>query len=183
GWLLYMKGDGVLYAQRFDASAPGAARQAVPILTGVYVQDARAFIAVGRDGTLLYQPAASAVSHLAWVSRAGVESDVDSTLARPFVGVSLAPGGTMIAVALEEGASKMAIWLYDLVRRTFTRLTRADEMSYRPQWTPDAKRVLFASDHGSAVGRRSLFSVPIDGSDSLRLLVSRARHAQEISWP
>jgi serine/threonine-protein kinase len=183
GWLLYMKADGVLYAQRFDAPAPGVGRQAVPILTGVSVQDARAFIAVGRDGTLIYQPAASAVSHLAWVSRAGVEADVDSALARPFIGVALAPGGAMLAVALEEGASKAAIWLYDLARRTFTRLTPAGEMAYRPQWAPDGKRVLFASDHGSPEGRRSLFSVPIDGSDSLRLLVSRARHAQEISWP
>jgi Tol biopolymer transport system component len=183
GWLLYVKADGSLNAQRLDPSARRAVGAPVPVLTGVYVQDARAFVAVGRDGTLLYQPAASAVSQLAWVSRAGVETIVDSSLTRPFLGTAIAPSGERIAVALEEGNSKSALWLYDLARRTFTRLTREGELAFRPQWSPDGKRVLFASEHGSTDGKRSLFSMPIDGSDSMRLLVSRARHAQEISWP
>jgi hypothetical protein len=183
GWLLYAKADGSIQAQRFDASARRVSGTPVPVLTGVYVRDARAFAAVGRDGTLFYRPATSAVSQLVWVSRGGVETLVDSSLARPFIGLALAPQGGHIAVAVEESNSKPAIWLYDLGRRTFARLTKEGELAYRPQWTPDGKRVLFASEHGSANGTRSLYSVPIDGSDTLHLLVSSARHAQEISWP
>ena len=183
GWLLFAKVDGSIQAQRFDVSTRRVSGPAVPVLTGVYNQNAHVDAAVGRDGTLFYQPATSAVSRLTWVSRSGVESAVDSTLARPFVGVSLSPDGREIAATMAEGSALSAIWLYDLGRHTFTRLTPEGDYSFRPQWTPDGKSVLFSSDHGSATAKRSLFSVPIDGSDSLHLVLARARHVQEVSWP
>jgi hypothetical protein len=182
GWLLYATADGSIQAQPFDRHRLNGT--AIPVLTGVYAADGNVAAAVGRDGTLFYQPATSALSLLTWVSRSGVESIVDSTLARPFVGAALSPDGAGIAAAVGDASgTASAIWLYDLGRRTFSRLTPAKDYSFRPAWMPDGRHVLFSSDHGNAGGLRSLFSVPIDGSDTLSLILLRTRHVQEVSWP
>ncbi|MGH7690159.1 MAG: hypothetical protein ACREN3_11190, partial [Gemmatimonadaceae bacterium] len=182
GWLLFATADGSIQAQRFDGHHMSGT--AVPVLTGVYSADGGTTAAVGRDGTLFYQPATSAVSLLTWVSRSGVETIVDSTIARPFIGVALSPSGDQIAAAVGDASGTTStIWLYDLKHRTFTRLTPAGDYSFRPAWMPDGRHLLFSSDHGSKSGLRSLFSIPIDGSDTARLVLARVRHVQEVSWP
>ncbi len=182
GWLLYATADGSVQAQPFDGHRVSGT--SVPVLTGVYTADGGMAAAVGRDGTLFYQPATSAVSLLTWVSREGVETIVDSTLARPYLGVALSPSGEQIAAAVgDPSGTTSTIWVYDLRRRTFSRLTSTGDYSFRPAWTPDGRRLFFSSDHGSSSGLRQLFSVPVDGSDTLRLVLARARHVQEVSWP
>ena len=121
------------------------------------------------------------MSRLSWVSRAGIESDVDSTLTRAFGALALSPTGDRIAVSIVESANNEAIWLDDLTRRTLARLTPSGERSFRPTWTPDGSRVLFVGDHGG-VGQRRIFSLAPDGNESLRVVVSRTRLVQEISW-
>jgi serine/threonine-protein kinase len=182
GWLLYATADGAIQAQRFDGHRVSGT--AVPVLTGVYTADGNMAAAVGRDGTLFYQPATSALSLLAWVSRTGVESIVDSTLARPYIGVALSPDAEQIATAVSDASGTVStIWLYDLRRHTFSRITPAGGYSYRPTWLPDGRHLLLSSDHGSSSRLRRLFSTSTDGSETLRLVLSRARHAQEVSWP
>ncbi|MDE3151187.1 MAG: PD40 domain-containing protein, partial [Gemmatimonadota bacterium] len=182
GWLLYATADGSIQAQRFDGHRVSGT--SVPVLTGVYTADGNMAAAVGRDGTLFYQPATSALAHLTWVSRAGVETVVDSTLARPFIGMALSPGGGQIAATIADGSGTLStIWLYDLARHTLSQLTPTGDYSFRPAWMPDGRRLLFSSGHGSQSGLRRLFSVPVDGSDTLHLVLARARHVQEVSWP
>jgi eukaryotic-like serine/threonine-protein kinase len=182
GWLLYGTADGSIQAQRFDGHRVSGAP--VPVQTGVYTADGAMAAAVGHDGTLFYQPATSALAQLTWVSRAGVETFVDSTLARAYTGVALSPDGTHIAAAVADASdSRSTIWLYDLERRTFSPLTPTGDYSFRPAWMPDGRHLLFSSNHGSEIGLRRLFSIPIDGSDTLRLVLERARHVQEVSWP
>ena len=182
GWLLYATADGSIQARPFDGHRVSGS--SVPVVTGVYTADGGMAAAVGRDGTLFYQPATSAVSLLTWVSRTGAETVVDSSLARPFVGVALSPAGDRIAAAVADASGATAtIWLYDLNRRTFARLTPTGDYSFRPAWMPDGRHLLFASEHGSRTGLRRLFTVPVDGSDTLRLLLARPRHVQEVSWP
>jgi serine/threonine-protein kinase len=182
GWLLYASADGSIQAQRFDGHAVRGTP--TPVVTGVYIGDGNMAAAIGRDGTLFYQPATSTVSMLTWVSRQGVETVVDSAIARPYIGVAVSPDGSKIAAAVGDQTGTLStIWLYDIARRTFTRLTSPDDYSFRPAWMSDGRHVLFSSDHGSANAVRRLFSVPIDGSDTLRLLLARARHVQEVSWP
>ncbi|HEU4990527.1 MAG TPA: protein kinase, partial [Gemmatimonadaceae bacterium] len=182
GWLLYATADGTIQAQRFDGHRVSGT--SVPVLTGVYTADGDMAAAVGRDGTLFYQPATSALARLTWVSRAGGEIVVDSTLARPFTGMALSPGGDQIAATVADASGTLStIWLYDIKRRTFSRLTPDGDYSFRPAWMPDGRHLLFSSDHGSKTALRRLFVVPTDGSDTLHLLLARARHVQEVSWP
>jgi eukaryotic-like serine/threonine-protein kinase len=182
GWLLFAKLDGSVVAQRLDVAKQQLVGAAVPLLSGVYQADATPFLAMGRDGSLVHQSATSTASRLVWVSRAGIETEVDSTLTREFGGLAVAPAGDRIAVSIGESANSEAIWLYDLARRTLTRLTPSRERSFRPTWTPDGARVLFVGDRGG-VGQRRIFSMAPDGTDSLREVVSRTRLVQEISWP
>jgi len=117
------------------------------------------------------------------VSRSGVETDVDTSLARSFIGLALSPGGDRLAVAIDDANSKSSVWTYDLARRTLARISQAGELAYRPQWAPDGRHVVFSGDRGDTAAVRSLWSIGLDGSDSLRLLVASKRHAQEVSWP
>jgi eukaryotic-like serine/threonine-protein kinase len=182
GWLLYGTADGSIQAQRFDGHRVSGA--AVPVQTGVYTADGTMAAAVGGDGTLFYQPATSALAQLTWVSRAGVETIVDSTIARPYIGMALSPDGDEIAAAVADASGTLStIWLYDLKRRTFAPIGPAGDYSFRPAWMPDGRRLLFSSDHGSKTGLRRLFSIPVDGSDTLHLVLARVRHVQEVSWP
>jgi serine/threonine-protein kinase len=182
GWLLFASADGSVQAQRFDGHHVRGT--AVPVVTGVYTADGKMAAAVGRDGTLFYQPATSALAQLTWVSRSGVETIVDSAIARPYVGIALSPDGGQIATSVADASGALSrIWLYDIKRRTFLPLSPNGNYSFRPAWMPDGRHLLFSSDHGSKSALRRLFTVPTDGSDTLQLLLARARHVQEVSWP
>ncbi|HTK51428.1 MAG TPA: protein kinase [Gemmatimonadaceae bacterium] len=182
GWLVYSKTDGSVVAQHFNRSARTVSGAAVPLLSGVAVKDGRPNVAVGPDGTLIYQPATSTLSQLVAVSRLGVEAPIDSTMTRAFAGVAVSPDGGRLAVTIESNDDRSAIWVYDLARHTLVRLTADGELAFRPEWAPDGSRVLFSSDHGSRNGQRSLFAMHADGSDSMHLIIASPRHAQEISW-
>ena len=183
GWLVYSKADGSVVAQRFDRSSRTISGAPVPLLSGVMVKDGRPNVAVGPDGSLIYQAASSALSQLVAVSPLGVETAIDSTMTRAFVGVAVSQDGGRLAATIESNDGRSAIWVYDLARHTLVRLTPDGDLAFRPEWTPDGSRVLFSSDHGSKNGQRSLFAMRPDGSDSMQLVVASPRHAQEISWP
>ena len=183
GWLVFSKADGSVVAQRLDRPSRTVSGAAVPLLSGVMVKDGRPNVAMGPDGTLVYQAATSALSQLVSVSPLGVETGIDSTMTRAFVGVAVSPDGGRLAATIESNDGRSAIWLYDLARRTLVRLTPDADLAFRPEWTPDGTHILFSSDHGSKIGQRSLFSIRPDGSDSMHLVVASPRHAQEISWP
>ena len=55
-----------------------------------------------------------------------------------------APDGRRLAVAFLE-SGKTDVWIYDLNRDTMTRLTSAPGDNFAPVWTPDGKRIAFAS--------------------------------------
>jgi len=180
GWLLYAKADGTVVAQRLDVAKRALMGAAVPVLSGVYLIDGVPFVFMAPNGTLVYQTGAS--GRLNWVSRAGVESEVDSTLTRKFRSLALSPANDRIAVSIEESPTSESMWLYDVTRSTLARLTPRNAQSRRPQWTPDGARLLFVSDHGTP-GKRRIVSMSPDGKDTMRTVVSRARMVQEISWP
>jgi Tol biopolymer transport system component len=64
------------------------------------------------------------------------------------------------------GASGSDIWIYDIARNTFTRLT-TDGTSVRPEWTPDGRSVIFISARDSTP---SIQQQPADGSGPAELL-------------
>jgi Tol biopolymer transport system component len=98
--------------------------------------------------------------------------------ARAYVFPRLSPDGRQVAVDVAEQDTQ--IWLYDLSRETLTRLTFEGNANGNPTWTPDGKRIAFASNREARP--LNLFWQLADGSGGLeRLTTSEFIHGP-ISW-
>ncbi len=103
--------------------------------------------AVSRQGTLFYVPggmdALLTPKSLVWVDRTGHEEPINLPL-RGYGPPRISPDGTRLALEIiDQGGS--AIWIWDLGRETMKRLTFAPGINGSPQWTPDARRIVFSS--------------------------------------
>ncbi len=85
---------------------------------------------------------------MSWYDRDGRRGD---TLDTGFIqDIALSPDGTRIAEGIVESpSSNRDLWIYDVNRRTKTRLTTSLEDDGSPVWQPDGQFVLFASGIGT----------------------------------
>ena len=144
GHLVFFR-DGELLAAPFDVGrlqVTGPAVQAINSLPsggeGVPVVD------VSASGTVVYAPT-NAVSRMVWVSRQGAEQPLNQTL-RSYANPRLSPDGTRVVVQAGD------LWVQDLARTTFTRLTSRDAVTNGfPTWTSDGRRVMSPDANGLKV--------------------------------
>jgi serine/threonine-protein kinase len=145
GHLVYAQG-GVLMALPFDLQQLAATGAAVPVQEGVLEStfSGAAQYSFSATGSLVYVPASVQATKrsLVWVSRSGDEQPMGAP-SRAYRGPRLSPDGKEIAVAVE--GQETEIWLYNLARDTFTRLTFQGTTNYNPLWTRDRKRIAFTS--------------------------------------
>ena len=124
---------------------------------------------VARNGTLLYLPSEGlAGRRLVWVDRNGVVSpavDEPQGFSRPH----LSADGRRVAVEVRRSLSDIDIWVYDLERRTRTRVTTDSGGEGDPVWAPDGESIVFGSNR---TGARDLFSRAADGSGEVELLLT-----------
>ena len=82
--------------------------------------------------------------------------------------VRLSPDGKSAGVAIPDPDSgNRDIWLLDLAVGTLSRFTSHPANDWRLAWSPDSRRIAFASDRN---GRSSVYVKPIDGGDEELLL-------------
>ena len=165
--------NGVLLGVPFDVRARRVTGSAVPLVEGVMDSDVRTgamHFSVSNDGTLVYLSGASGErSTLSWANRNG-RSDPLSADALTYSSPRVSPDGTRVAVevASREGVD---IHIYDLTRKTLTRLTSSSSHGRYPLWTPNSQRVVFYSDSDGG----GLYSIAADGTGvAARLTTSRA---------
>jgi Tol biopolymer transport system component len=115
-------------------------------------------------------------SRLVWVSRNGTEEAVAAP-ARGYVQPRLSPDGRRIAVDTADDEGNQ-VSLYDLTRDTLSRFTFEGKVNVDPVWTPDGKRIAFASNRE---GSLSVFWQSADGSGGLERLTNGAADIP-ISW-
>ncbi len=144
GHLVYALGDS-LFGIAFDADSLSVTGGAVPLAQGVLraAVTAGANYGVSDDGALVYvRGGAWNLRTLVWVDRDGREEPVAAAPAA-YAEFTLSPDGTRVAVRIIDAPP--AVWIYDLVRDTSTRLTfESDEvLGLSPTWTPDGTRVAF----------------------------------------
>jgi eukaryotic-like serine/threonine-protein kinase len=128
-------------------------------------------VVVARDGALAYLSAnavAGTPRALVWVDRQGQETPIGAP-PRPYFLPALSPDGTRIAVFAndEEGD----LWLWDLNRTTFTRITTVPGRDVLQVWTPDSRRLIFSSERS---GARSLFWQAADGTGAAERLLENS---------
>jgi Tol biopolymer transport system component len=112
-----------------------------------------------------------------WVSRNGAEQPI-SAPARAYLNPRLSPDGRRAAVTIEEQQEDQ-VWLYDLSRETLTRLTFGGNLNNPGVWTPDSKRIAFASNKE---GTQNIFWQPADGSGGLERLSTGQYNQIPMSW-
>jgi len=162
GHLLYETGTRTLMAVPFDLATLEVSGDPIPILQEIRPYD----YSFSADGTLIYVPggARAVVGTPVLVDRDGgnVEPIVKDLLEMPRF-PSLSPdGGRLVLTTGPDGDGDL--WVYDLSGRPPYRLTTEGHNTHAV-WTPDGKRVAFASSADIYTERPwSLFWIPADGS-------------------
>ncbi|MGH9363952.1 MAG: protein kinase domain-containing protein [Thermoanaerobaculia bacterium] len=120
-------------------------------------------LAVSLSGSLAYVPAEGSTERtLVWVDRQGAVRLLPAP-ARPYNWLRVSPDGTRVAVSISAD-----IWVYDTGRDTLSRLT-FDGTNDWPIWSPDGKRLVFASIRG---GPFNMYAKSADGSGAEERLLS-----------
>ena len=167
GHLLYVRG-GALFAAPFDLPRLEVTGAAVPIIDDLAMstQFGTAAFDVSTNGTLAYLPSSheaprSRVVAMDRTGRREVLLETDALIQ------DLAPSPDGTRIALNLGAANDSIWIYDIARKTQTRLSFRDGDSRAPAWTPDGRYVTHGVSHPPGIA-----SDAADGSGRSEMLLT-----------
>jgi eukaryotic-like serine/threonine-protein kinase len=164
GHLLFVR-DSILYAIPFDLDSLTTRGTPVQVLRGVNgdTTTGASHLAIADNGTLTYAPGtAMSANRLVWVDRQGKTQPLDLPQGL-FFDPRISPDGTRVAVVWQTlTAGTGDIWVSDLVRNTFTRLSFSGS-TMSPAWSADGKSVYYSAIDPD--GRKTtLMRKPADGS-------------------
>ncbi|MFI5206917.1 MAG: protein kinase, partial [Gemmatimonadales bacterium] len=181
GQLLYVRRDGVALVAPFDLKRLEVTGSSVPVLEGVLVGGGSfPQLAWSPSGSLVYMSggAGSSDNLMVRIRPGGVPQPIDSSWVGAFSSPTLSPDGRRLAVGVGSTVGSLNIWLKQLDRGPFTRLTFGGQ-DRRPTWSPDGRLIAFIRDSGST---SIVFAHPADGSGADRRLAKLDRQVQEVEW-
>ena len=162
GHLLFVRGTTVM-AIRFDPDRLATIGQPVPVIAGVTTDVANgiAQFSVSETGTLAFitEAALKVPRQLAWLDRTGRPSLATDTRRR-FEDPTLSPDGRRVALTIRS-ENNADVWVHDLMRGTFERITSSPTSQFRPVWTPDGRRLFFVFEEPVF----HIYSRSVDGND------------------
>ena len=169
--LVFARHDGALLAARFDERALALTGPALPVTDGITVgAHGAAKLGLSRNGTLAHVPERFADRALVLVDRAGL-AEILPLPPQGFHSVRFSRDGRQIVTdVITPGGANRDIWVLDLERRTSTRVT-SDSGGLAPDWTPDGKRIVFATSSGGREAGFAIQWIPADGRDSAETLL------------
>jgi Tol biopolymer transport system component len=175
--------QGVLMARHFDADRGFAAVEPVPVAEGVGNDSAlfRPAVSVSANGVLAHRTTGTERRQLDWVDRAGhllahVGPSDDNGLAYP----TLSPDNQRIAVSRAAMDGNADIWIVDVRRGTFTRVTSDPANDLAPLWSPDGNWIAFRT---SRIGSFDLYLKSLQGSDGAETpFVADGRTKTALDW-
>jgi serine/threonine-protein kinase len=165
GHLLYVR-ESILYAVPFDVASLSVRGTPVQVLRGINgdTTTGASHLAVAENGTIAYAPgsALAAANRLVWVDRQGKTRPIGLPQGLYF-DPRLSPDGTRVAVTWQTlTAGNGDIWVSDLARNTFTRLSFS-EGALSPVWSADGRTIYYSAIDPS--GRKTtIMRRPADGS-------------------
>jgi serine/threonine-protein kinase len=127
--------------------------------------------AVSRAGTLVYLVGSGEQTtprSLVWVDRNGREEPIRAPQ-RAYGTPRLSPDGTRVAVEVYD--QNADIWIWDLARDSFRRLTFDPAGEGMAVWTPDGQQILYMSTRS---GVSNVYRQNADGSGTVDRLVTSA---------
>jgi hypothetical protein len=170
GYLLFYR-DKTLLAQPFDPKRFVLTGEPAIVLAEIQYQpqSARAVFAVSDHGLLAAQTSSGFdLSQPVWFDRKGKKL---GSVGKPDVygNVFIAPNGKSVAVSTTDVTSQNTdIWVYDLQRDGAKRLTFDPAIEAVPVWSPDASRLVFASNRQRKV---SMYLKNSDGTQDEKSIV------------
>ena len=180
GYLLY-RANAALVAQPFDPANGKLLGPATSLVNnlrddiGVW----RSIFSVSQNGALVYQvgDAASAKSHVEWISLAGralADFDPDQNTV---IDVRLSSDNKRVAFAGATG-----IWTYDLERKTKTRITFDPYVNGQPTWSADGKTLMFLASLTNGGGNGEIRSKAADGSGEEKTVITHQNNYHYPAW-
>jgi len=147
GYIFFAK-DGNLVAQPFDLDRLTVSGNPVPVAPKVDYIEAKSQgnFSASENGVLVYRGAYSTPSRLVWLDRSGKQI---ATLGEPgnYGLPRLSPDGRTVAIPREDAtdAGKNDLWLLEVQRGIFSRLTFHPAFGYSAVWSPDDSRLAVAA--------------------------------------
>jgi len=179
GHLVYgLAVEGTLMAVPFDLQRLEITGDSVPILEGVRQSSPGALdYALSEEGTLVYVPSAGGMQNsLVWVDLQGAESLVTQEK-RDYAVPRLSPDGKQVAVSMYQTDGSSNVWIYDLERGNFRRLTYEGTHNTTQSWAPDGQWISFQSRRD---GPRNVYRKLADGSGSAERLTTKTSTTTQI---
>jgi len=162
--LVYVSPSGGLMAIRFDVSKLEPVGDPIQLEEGIlFDPTAGAKASLSASGTLAYLRGRAQFQPMVVAG-----TSAPSPLIREPGSYStprFSPDGKRVAITVSS-TNSTDIWIYDISRNTFTRLT-TEGANVRPEWTPDGKKVVFISERG---GKARIWQQPADGSGPAEML-------------
>jgi WD40 repeat protein len=147
GYLVYYQRE-TLFAAPIDTGRLELTGSAVPLVYTVSISGDRADFDLSTSGTLVYRRGSIRKILPSWLYSTG---KIEPVLAKAgnYSSPRLSPDGTRLALSvIREG--RESLWVYDLGRETWNRLTSEDEPEFLPTWTPDGEFLAFRSGNALA---------------------------------
>jgi eukaryotic-like serine/threonine-protein kinase len=174
GHLLYLVA-GTLMAQPFDPDALVITGEAVPVGENVGVSNSYAQFTASAQAVLAYRKGGRTdLGQLSWRDRRGNLTGEIGPQA-PWGIVSLSPAADRLAAVRLDGSAD--IWMTDLKRGVFTRLTFEQGLEDYPVWSPDGSQIAYSRQSGNSILVRAS-----DGSGEPRPLLEADSPVFPMDW-
>jgi len=171
GFLLL--GSDLITAQRFNASRLTLEGTAMSVIEGI-----EPAWSVSDNGLLFYRKASTTVPNkqLTWFDRSGKQV---GQLGEPanYGDVELSPTGDRVALdAITD--NNRDVWMIDIARNVRSRFTFDPTSDWTPVWSPDEKRILFASARNGT----HMFAKSSTGVGSEDLVLKDSPSEVPVAW-
>jgi eukaryotic-like serine/threonine-protein kinase len=147
GHLLYSR-FGALYAVRFDLSHLEVVGKPVKVFDGIdaFPGSGSAAYDISASGSLVYIPGTTSTPE-GEIVRVSRQADVTALVEgrKRYVGGAISPDATQIALSVADEFGETDLWVYDIARTAWTRLTTGLSVWFLMAWSPRSDWIAFTS--------------------------------------
>jgi Tol biopolymer transport system component len=180
GHLLFLREGGALMAQPIESRTYDLAGDPVPVADQVGSYLTYGLFSASANGVLAYRPGSglAAEIELMWFDRTGKPQGRLGPLGN-YIDVALSAEGKRAAVSGDVQSTEREIWLLDVPRGVLQKFTFDASRNWRPVWSPDGGRVLFASNRA---GSYDLYHKDAGGASNEELLLKSDHPKYPLDW-